>query len=113
MARVNINQSGAIKVVSRSTREGLRDHMTEVLEVARANAPIETGELRESGQLYENPKSVRISFNAPHAAIQHERLDYNHPQGGKAKYLEDAYNDYMPGAIRRIAMAIKKGLGRS
>jgi hypothetical protein len=29
------------------------------------------------------------SFNTPYALAQHERLDYYHPKGGKAKYLED------------------------
>jgi len=30
-----------------------------------------------------------VGFNKPYALAQHERLDYNHPKGGKAKYLED------------------------
>lgn len=32
--------------------------------------------------------SVEVSFNTPYAAVQHERLDFNHPKGGEAKYLE-------------------------
>jgi len=30
-----------------------------------------------------------VGFNTPYALVQHERLDYRHPMGGKAKYLED------------------------
>lgn len=30
-----------------------------------------------------------VGFNAPYARAQHERLDFHHPKGGKAKYLED------------------------
>jgi len=30
-----------------------------------------------------------VGFDTPYALTQHERLDYNHPKGGKAKYLED------------------------
>jgi hypothetical protein len=30
-----------------------------------------------------------VGFNTPYALAQHERLDFHHPQGGKAKYLED------------------------
>ena len=30
-----------------------------------------------------------VGFNEPYALVQHERLDYKHPKGGKAKYLED------------------------
>lgn len=31
----------------------------------------------------------QVSFNTPYAQEQHERTDFNHPKGGKAKYLED------------------------
>lgn len=110
MAKVRINQSGSIKMISRSAKDGMRGFMEEVLDVAVANAPRETGELQESGKLWENPKSFRIAFDAPHAAVQHERLDFNHPNGGKAKYLEDAFNDYLPGAVVRVANSIKKDL---
>ena len=30
-----------------------------------------------------------VGFNTPYALVQHERLDYHHPKGGKAKYLEE------------------------
>jgi uncharacterized Zn-binding protein involved in type VI secretion len=30
-----------------------------------------------------------VGFNTPYALVQHERLDFHHPKGGKAKYLED------------------------
>jgi len=30
-----------------------------------------------------------VGFDQPYALAQHERLDFNHPKGGKAKYLED------------------------
>jgi len=29
-----------------------------------------------------------VGFNMPYALVQHERLDFHHPKGGKAKYLE-------------------------
>jgi len=101
MARVKWNSSGAIRVATRSMREGIHDIMQEVLERAVADAPVDTEELRNSGRLNINRASTSIIFDVPHAAIQHERLDYNHPRGGKAKYLEDAFNDIVPGAVRR------------
>lgn len=101
MARVTWNSSGAIRVATRSMREGIHDIMQEVLERAIADAPLDTGELKESGRLNINKSSTSIIFDVEHAAVQHERLDYNHPRGGKAKYLEDAFNDIVPGAVRR------------
>jgi len=35
-----------------------------------------------------------VGFNTPYALAQHERLDFNHPKGGKAKYLEDNLKDH-------------------
>ncbi len=51
-----------------------------------------------------------VGFNTPYALVQHERLDFNHPKGGKAKYLEDNLkeqadryqgnlNDHLRGAL--------------
>lgn len=30
----------------------------------------------------------RVSYNEKYAAVQHERVDFRHPLGGEAKYLE-------------------------
>jgi len=35
-----------------------------------------------------------VGFNTPYALAQHERLDYQHPKGGKAKYLEDNLKEH-------------------
>ena len=34
---------------------------------------------------------VEVGFGALYAPEQHERLDYHHPRGGSAKFLENAY----------------------
>ena len=39
-----------------------------------------------------NIKKLYISFNTPYAHRQHEDLQFNHPNGGEAKYLEKAWN---------------------
>lgn len=35
--------------------------------------------------------SGRVVVDQAYAAVQHERLDYNHPRGGQAKYLEEPF----------------------
>ena len=49
---------------------------------------VEAGPLAAEGPLGDSVLGV-VGFNMPYALAQHERLDYNHPKGGKAKYLED------------------------
>lgn len=60
---------------------------------AQREAPIDVGELRASGFLtveeLGDTVTATVGFNTRYAAEQHERTDYAHPQGGKAKYLED------------------------
>lgn len=115
MARVKWNSSGAINIVTRSVRRGITETMREVKEKAVEDAPLDTGALKESVRINYNKNSISISFNTPYAAVQHERLDFNHPKGGKAKYLEDAFNDVVPGAIKpggRIQQQVNKDLRR-
>lgn len=37
--------------------------------------------------------SAELSFNTIYAARQHEELDWHHPKGGEAKYLEKAIHE--------------------
>lgn len=35
-----------------------------------------------------------VGFNTPYALTQHERIDFSHPKGGKAKYLEEPLKEH-------------------
>lgn len=100
-----------------------RDVAVEILRLAVLKAPVDTGHLRESGSVEIQGVTVagssggvqatgqpppatgtsvtaRIGFNATtkdgkrsYAQIQHERIDFNHPKGGEAKYLEKALEE--------------------
>ena len=61
----------------------------EVLDVAQDLVPVDSGELRDSGELVVSDGGVRVVFTAGHAWYQHERLDYQHDDGG-AKFVERA-----------------------
>lgn len=37
--------------------------------------------------------TAELSFNTVYAARQHEELDWNHPKGGEAKYLQKAIQE--------------------
>ena len=108
--------------------------MTEAID----EAPIDTGTLRRSEtvtvgklpdgeQVYEAAKDgsdmkdafpgpvgkekvVYISFNTPYARRQHEELGYEHPRGGKAKYLEDPFNRLKQKVVKMAEQRIKKAL---
>lgn len=47
--------------------------------------------LADSGKVVPMPDgSVWVVFDAPYAAKQHEARHFQHPQGGQAKFLEEA-----------------------
>lgn len=60
-------------------------------------APVDTGDLRANCSVsYQKEdgeqKWYEVGYDLPYAITQHERLDFPHPKGGKAKYLEDPFN---------------------
>ncbi len=77
-------------------------------------APIDTGDLRSNCSVSLtssiNNVSATVGYDLPYAIVQHERLDFNHPKGGKAKYLEDPYNENKNSYADYIKNAVKKGL---
>ena len=123
-----------LEVVMKALRTGAEAILTEAIDAA----PVDTGTLRRSGtvtvgklpdsaRIYEAAKSgnemkdafpdpvgkkkaVYISFNTPYARRQHEELDYEHPRGGKAKYLEDPFNRLKQKVVKMAELRIKKAL---
>lgn len=75
--------------IEKAARDALQDVAKDVLKVAKAKAPKESGSLRRSGRVLVDDVTVRVVFRDPIAWIQHERLDYRHDDG-EAKYLEHA-----------------------
>jgi hypothetical protein len=74
------------------------DAAEEVLERAKLYTPVDTGYLKQTGrveiELRELPlASAQIIFDAPYAAVVHERLDLNHAPPTQAKFLERAVRE--------------------
>lgn len=89
---------------------------------AQREAPKDTGALRASAQWQVDGKAsfiassraydsieLKISFNIPYAAVQHERTDFDH-RAGKAKYLADPMRSNALRYKPLIAATIKQRL---
>ena len=128
----------AVKIAEKAGLKALRTGAEGILTEAIDETPVETGTLRRSGtvtvgalpdgaQVYEaakagtdqkdayrketgKEKAIYVSFNTPYARRQHEELDYNHPLGGKAKYLEDPFNRLKKKVLKYADKQIKKAL---
>ena len=128
----------AVRIAEQAGLKALRTGAEAILTEAIDETPIDTGTLRRSGtvtvgalpdgaQVYEaaesgsdmkdafpgpvgKEKAVYISFNTPYARRQHEELDYEHPRGGKAKYLEDPFNRNKEKVLKYADKQIRKAL---
>ena len=131
----------AVKIAEEAGLKALRTGAEAILTEAIDEAPIDTGTLRRSGtvtvgglpdgaQVFEaaeagnemkdafpgqegKEKAVYISFNTPYARRQHEELGYNHPRGGKAKYLEDPFNRNKKKVLQYAKKQVKKALEKA
>lgn len=75
-------------------------------------APVDTHALRQSCEVDGDGQGhVTVSYDTPYAVVQHERTDYNHPNGGKAKYLEDPLNRERETMLNIVAQKIRGELG--
>lgn len=79
-----------------------------IMSNALPRVPVEYGVLRASG--YVAPPTgegvdadVELGFGTVYAVPQHERLDYKHPRGGEAKYLEKAVDQLAPNALQMLS----------
>lgn len=77
--------------------------------------PVEFGVLRNSAYVSPpvergNNVTVEVGFGTQYAIPQHERLDYQHPRGGQAKYLSTAVVQAQPGALERLGERIQRNV---
>ena len=73
---------------------GIRKALDCLLARSLEEVPRDTGALACSGHVeITDDCSGRVVYDAEYAIQQHERTDFAHPQGGKAKYLEDPAED--------------------
>lgn len=115
--RAQLRDDGPVgQRVRKAVVRGMTEVTEDLLGRATRDAPVDEATLRGSGHatVYVDGKAVarsgfrgagptpgmaradligavagEVGFDTPYALVQHERLDYRHPKGGKAKYLED------------------------
>ncbi len=93
--------------------------MEKVMAEAKSQTPVDTGVLRDSGNVLPpsiSPGSVEITAGfggaaSDYAIVQHERLDYSHPSGN-AKFLEAPFLAAAPQMVVGLAAGVRAALSR-
>ena len=94
-----------------------------IMSDALPRVPVEFGVLRASHYVAPPDNAgtadvdVEVGFGTVYAVPQHERMDYRHPRGGQAKYLESAVRAVEGRALDLLARwaqeAVESGAGYS
>ena len=84
-----------------------------ILEEATRIVPLLEGTLMRSGVASVDAGALRaaVSYDTVYAVYQHEGLDFAHPNGRQAKYLEQPLNSERAKCAALIAREIKTSLG--
>ncbi|MEV8029267.1 hypothetical protein [Cellulosimicrobium funkei] len=94
------------------TARGLHKAAEFVLAESLKQVPIDEATLARSGAASVDPEieTAAVAYDTPYAVIQHERLDFRHSRGRKAKYLEDPATDTRGKQEQIIATETEKAL---
>lgn len=98
-----------LSTIEQAARDGLREAGKAVLKRSNELAPKDDGDLVKSGRVIVDDLTVQVSYKAIHARLQHENLDWQHADGGQAKFLEAAADEVDIGRV--VAEKVRAALG--
>lgn len=100
------------KIAEQEAEKELADIALDLGSKASNEAPFKTGDLR--GDLARpqriNKLSWKVGSSLPYTRRQHEHVEYRHPRGGGAKFLEKPFNANVKKYIDSIGEAISREL---
>jgi hypothetical protein len=121
-----------LREIEGATAEAFTDVILDLTRRSVELAPVLTGDLRGTGRGEINglevakgskdgsiqvtgsaPKTASelsgsVSFGTPYARYQHEGLDFKHPQGGQAKYLEQPFLENQEKYLQHLRNSVQK-----
>lgn len=89
-AKLKLNTDQVAADLHEGAGDGLEAAAEHLLAAACDVVPYDKGKLAETGEADVDKGRLRASvyFRGPYAVVQHENLDWKHPGGRTAKYLE-------------------------
>ena len=82
-----------LTTVEKAAQDGLREGGRALLKRARELSPTLTGESDKSGFVRVDDLTLQVGFTSLVSLLNHENLDWQHPDGGQAKFLEVALQE--------------------
>lgn len=119
MKRLRSSLRAAASGSPKAMGAGLYAAGNQIMRTSKRLVPVDMGTLRGSGyvalpEIVRESASVELGYGGPAAAYaerQHERTEFNHPEGGQSKYLQSAVDQEFGGSlVRRAAAAARRSL---
>lgn len=98
-----------LSTMEKAAVDGARAAGRAMLKRSNELAPRDDDDLIKSGGVRTDDLTVQVGYTALHARFQHENLDYEHANGGQAKFLEAAADQV--DVERFIADSVRKAFG--
>ena len=96
----------------RQIKDAVEDASFDLQGKSQRQAPVDSGDLRGSASTDIDVKLAKVTgevgYNEEYALDQHEHLEYNHPRGGNAKYLEGPLKQNQSRYIKEISAALRR-----
>ncbi len=96
--------------VAKARDDTLLDGVEYLLETANRTIPIEEATLQRSGRATAERGEAAVSYDTPYAVPQHERTDYRHDPGRRAKWLEMTVREQGPAIRELLAEGLRRRL---
>lgn len=111
-ARLTWNGPAIVGQIRDEAARGLFLAGEHILGEADKQVPLDEATLQRSGTVSvdEGSLTAAVSYDTVYAVPQHERLDYRHLPGRKAKFLEDPLRDEADTAGEIIAATIRRAI---
>ena len=87
-----------VSMVEKAAQDGLREVGKLVLKRARELSPTRSGDSDRSGFVVIDDLTLQVGFKSVVSRLNHENLEWQHPDGGQAKFLEAAVDEIDIGA---------------
>lgn len=111
-AKMDWNGKGIVSSIESAINGALNKSAHDLMIQSTNQIPVDSGSLRSDCNTQvsrlDSRWIMRVGYSLPYALAQHEDIGQNHPTGGKAKYLEDPYNE----SIDKYKEYIKEAIGQ-
>lgn len=100
------------RAIKKAAGDGLYEGAEMLLEEANRTVPHQDGTLMLSGTPSVDREALEaaVSYDTPYSVVQHERLDFRHSDGRRAKWLELSLEENRSQIQEHIAKRIRDAL---